>query len=61
VPWGSSLSGYIKIPSDTSNIYACKPLGIIKKPENQTNIILYVERGMCSFVTKAFNAQLAGA
>ena len=59
IPWGSSLTGFVKIGKDQDQT-ACLPLDKIEIPEFK-HFILYVDRGDCTFVTKAFNAQNAGA
>ena len=51
--WGSTLTGYIK---NATLLNACQPLEPIKPIDEQRFIILYADRGNCSFVTKAFNA-----
>ena len=53
-------TGKIYIDSDNDNIKGCKPFNFKEDPSGLPVIILTM-RGTCTFVTKARNAQLAGA
>ena len=58
IPWGSRLSGFLRVPYPAD---ACEYISTVIKDDDdvqQQSVILFVERGGCSFVTKAFFAQM---
>lgn len=70
IPYGHVLNGDIIYDfSNKENDYACRPLNNVKKLNKSSNGLFYksnskflmLDRGNCTFVTKARNAQLAGA
>jgi hypothetical protein len=61
IPWGSQIRGEIRA---SSILNACKgPLKPITDKDGRPvrHLILFAERGGCTFVTKAFNGQAIGA